>query len=145
MLNLIFMLNKVLILMKKIQNLKQLIMSEYQNTKAFLIKDILQIGHKKLLLLTKLKIHFHGLMLLVISMVKKLLEHFMKRNCRRQIKKKLEQKKQVKEKEKNYKYKNYIKRKRTINGKVLIILLIVGLIKKTLNENPLYKNESILS
>ena len=65
-------------------------MSEYQNTKAFLIKDILQIGHKKLLLLTKLKIHFHGLMLLVISMVKKLLEHFMKRNCRRQIMKKLE-------------------------------------------------------
>ena len=61
-------------------------------------------------------------------MVKKLLEHFMKKNCKRPIKKNLELKK-------------YLKEKVIIcmlNGKGMIILLIVGLIKKTL-----YKNESI--
>ena len=31
------------------------------------------------------------------------------------------------------------------NGKDMMIHLIVGLIKKTLNEIPLYKNEPILS
>ena len=40
-------------------------MSEYRNTKTFLIKDTLKIGQKKFLLLVKLKIQFHGLMLLV--------------------------------------------------------------------------------
>ena len=33
-------------------------MLEFQNTKTFLVKDILQIGQKKFLLLVKLKIHF---------------------------------------------------------------------------------------
>ena len=55
--------------------------------KKFLLKDAHQISLKKLLLLVKLKIQFHGHMLLMISMVKKLLEHFMKKNCRRLIKK----------------------------------------------------------
>ena len=32
-----------------------------------------------------------------------------------------------------------------LNGKVMIIHLIVGLIKMTLNEITLYKNESILA
>ena len=41
-------------------------MLEYQNMKTFLLKDILQIGQKKFLLLIKLKIQFFGLMLLVI-------------------------------------------------------------------------------
>ena len=41
-------------------------MSEYQNTKVFVPKDILKIGLKKFLLLAKFKIQFHGLMLLVI-------------------------------------------------------------------------------
>ena len=36
-------------------------MSEYQNTKKFLLKDILKFGQKSMLLLTKLKIHFHVL------------------------------------------------------------------------------------
>ena len=36
-------------LMMKIPNLKLVIMSEYQNTKAFLLKAILQIGLKKFL------------------------------------------------------------------------------------------------
>ena len=51
---------------KKILNLKLVIMLEFQNTKTFLLKDILQIGQKKFLLLMKLKIQFLGLMLLVI-------------------------------------------------------------------------------
>ena len=65
-------------------------MLEFQNIKTFLLKDILQIGLKKFLLLVKLKIQFHGHMLLMISMVKKLLEHFMKKNYRRLIKNNLE-------------------------------------------------------
>ena len=40
-------------------------MLEFQNIKTFLQKDMLQIGQKKLVLLVKLKIQFHGLMLLV--------------------------------------------------------------------------------
>ena len=35
-------------------------MSEYQNTKTFLLKDILQIGQKKFLLLVQLEIQFRG-------------------------------------------------------------------------------------
>ena len=64
-------------LMIKTLNLKLVIMLEYQNTKTFLIKDILRIGLKKL------KILFHGHMLLIISMVKKLLKHFMKKNYKK--------------------------------------------------------------
>ena len=48
---------------------------------------------KKFLLLVKLKIQFHGNILLMILMVKKLLKHFMKTNYKRLIKKNLEQKK----------------------------------------------------
>ena len=51
---------------KKILNLMLVIMSEYQNTKMFLLKDTFKIGQKKFLLLVKLKIQFRGLMLLVI-------------------------------------------------------------------------------
>ena len=66
MLHLIFMLNKMTVLMKKILNLKLVIVSEYENIKTFLLKDVLKIGQKKFLLLVKLKIQFHGLMLLLI-------------------------------------------------------------------------------
>ena len=55
---------------------------------------------------------------------------FMKKNCKKLIKKNLEQKKDLKEKVINY----------MSNGKDIIIHLIVGLIKKIS-----YKNESILS
>ena len=51
---------------KKILNLKLVTMLEFQNIKTFLLKDILQIGQKKFLLLIKLKIQFLGLILLVI-------------------------------------------------------------------------------
>ena len=65
MLRVILMLNTMKVLTKKILNLKLLTMLEFQNTKTFLPKDMLQIGQKKSLLLVKLKIQFRGLMLLV--------------------------------------------------------------------------------
>ena len=59
----------------------------FLNIKIFLLKDIFQIGQKKFLLLVKLKTLYHGPMLLMISMVKKLLVHFMKKNCKKLISK----------------------------------------------------------
>ena len=59
-------------------------------------------------------------MLLMTSMVKKLLKHFMKKNYRRLIKKNLGLKRCLEEKEVNY----------MLNGKVMIIHLIAGVIKK---------------
>ena len=59
-------------------------------------------------------------MLLLILTEKKLLECFTKGNCKRQIKKNLEWKKNSKEKLKNYMF----------NGNVTINLLTVRLIKK---------------
>ena len=47
---------------KKILNLKLVTMLEFQNTKAFLLRNILQVDRKKFLLLVKLKIQFGGLM-----------------------------------------------------------------------------------
>ena len=73
----------------KILNFKLVIMEEYQNTKTFLLKDILQTALKRVLQSKKLKILFHGHMLLMILMVNKLLELFMKKNCKKQIKKKI--------------------------------------------------------
>ena len=55
---LILMLNTLKILMKKILNLKLVIMSEYQNTKTFLLNDTLKIGQKTFLSLPKLKTLF---------------------------------------------------------------------------------------
>ena len=65
-------------------------MEEFLNTKIFLLRDTHQTGLKKVLLLVKLKIQFHGHMLLMILMVKKLLEHFMIKNYKRLINKNLE-------------------------------------------------------
>ena len=81
-LHLIIMLNS----MKKILNLKLIIGSKYQNTKIFLLKYILKISQKKYLSLAKLKMQFHGLKLLGIWMVKKLMEFFMRKNCKKKIK-----------------------------------------------------------
>ena len=91
-------------------------MSEFLNTKRFSLKDIHQINLKKFLLLVKLKIQFHGHMLLMILIVKRLLDHFMNKNWKRLVKKNLELKRELREKEKDY----------MPNGKVMIILLIVG-------------------
>ena len=63
-------------------------------------------------------------MLLMISMVKKLLEHFMKRNCKKQVNRNIRLKKSIKQKETKY----------MSNGKDMIIHLISGLIKKNLIE-----------
>ena len=52
-------------LTKKILNLKLLTMLGFQNTKTYLLKDMLQIVRKKFLLLVKLKIQFLGFILLV--------------------------------------------------------------------------------
>ena len=65
-LRVILMPNITKILIKKILNLKLVTMLGFQNTKTFLLKDILQTGQKKILLIIKLKIQFLGLMLLVI-------------------------------------------------------------------------------
>ena len=65
MVHLILMLNTMKILMKNDINLMLVNMSEYQNAKKFLLKDIRQISQKKFLLLAKLKARFHGLMLLL--------------------------------------------------------------------------------
>ena len=59
-------------------------MSEYQNIKTFLQKVTLQIRRKRFWGLKELKILLHRHVLLVILMVKKLLESFTKKNCRRQ-------------------------------------------------------------
>ena len=56
--NLILILNTTKILMKKIPNLKLVIMLGFQNTKNFLLIDTLKIGQKKFLLLVKLKTQF---------------------------------------------------------------------------------------
>ena len=61
-------------------------------------------------------------MLLVTGMVRKLLEVFMKKNCKKLAKKNLELKKYLKEMVTNC----------MSNGKGMIIHLIVGLIKKDL-------------
>ena len=76
-------------LMKKILTSKLVIILKYQNTKIVLLKDILQIGLQNFFYLMKLKTLFHEHTLLVILMMKKLLEHFMKRNCKIQIKRNL--------------------------------------------------------
>ena len=73
--------------MMKIINLKLVIQLEYQNIKRFLQKAIFQIDLKKFLLLQKLKILFHGHMLLVILKVKQLLERFTKKNYKKRGKK----------------------------------------------------------
>ena len=64
--------------------------SKYKNIFAKGYMPNCQIGQKKHLLLRKLKILYHGHMLLMILIVKKLLVDFMKMNCKRLIKKNLE-------------------------------------------------------
>ena len=62
------------------------VLLEYQNIEIFLQNVALWIGLKKLFWLKKLKILWHGHM----SLMKKLLEQFMKNNCKKQIKESLE-------------------------------------------------------
>ena len=68
-------------------------------------------------------------------MVNQLLEVFMKKNCKRLVNKKIRIEKVLKKKVINF----------MSIGKDIIIHLIVGLIKKILNEIFPYKNELTLS
>ena len=88
--HILILVNKLII---KTQNLKLVIMLEYQNIKMFLQTLTLQIGLNRFLRLKKLKILCRDNMLLMILIRKKLLELFMKTNCKKQIKKSLELKK----------------------------------------------------
>ena len=74
---------------------------------------------EEVFVIKEVKILFHRHMLLMISMLKKLLEHFMKKNYEKQINKDLGFKKSLKEKEINY----------MSSGKDKIIHLRSGLIK----------------
>ena len=74
----------------KIANLKLVIMLEYQNTKLFLQNITLEVGLKNFLWLKKLKILYGGHMLLMVLTEKKLLERFMKKISKKQIKNSLE-------------------------------------------------------
>ena len=98
-------------LILKILNLELVILLEYEDIKIFLPKVTLQVGLKKFLWLKKLKILCHGHMLLIILTEKKLLDLFMKKNCKRVIKRKGD--------------------KLVLNGKNKVIHLIAGQIKKT--------------
>ena len=60
-------------------------MQEVLNTKIFLQKDTYQIDLKKFLLLAKLKIQFHGHMLLMILMVKKFYEKELQKTNQKEI------------------------------------------------------------
>ena len=53
-------------IIRKVLNSKLVIMQEYQNTKIFLQKTMFQISLKKFLWLKKLKILFHGHMLVIL-------------------------------------------------------------------------------
>ena len=84
------------------------------HVRSFKYKNIFTKGcapnwSEEILVLIKLKIHFHGHMLVMILMVKKLLEYSMKRNCKRLIKKNSELKKYLRKKVINY----------MLNGKIL--------------------------
>ena len=67
--------------------------------KNILLNDLLEIGLKRFLWLIKLKIQLHEHMLLVILMVKKLLDHFMKKkNYKQQNQQKFRKEKVIKRK-----------------------------------------------
>ena len=68
-------------------------MLEYQNIKCFL-KGYVQYWSEEVFVIKKVKKHFCGHMLFMILNEKKLLELFTKKNCKKQIKKGLELKKQ---------------------------------------------------
>ena len=75
-----------------------MIVSEYQHTKTFLLKDILKIDRKNFLLLTKLKTLFRGLILLVTYMVNQLLKVFMKKELQKPSQEKFRMEKVIKRK-----------------------------------------------
>ena len=61
--------------------------SKYRN---LFVKGYTSNWSEEYFVIKKVKIQFHVLILLMILMVKKLLEHYLKKNCKKQIKKNLE-------------------------------------------------------
>ena len=93
-------------------------MSEFPNTKMFWLKDTNHIGLKKSLLLVKLKIQFHGYVINDLN-GEEIIGIFYEKELRKTNKKEFRIEKVIKRKgDKLY-----------VNGKVMIICLIVGLIK----------------
>ena len=80
-------------LMKKILNLKLVILIEYQNIKIFLAKGYSPNWSEDVFMIKKAQILCRGHTLLVLLTRKKFLELFTKKNCKEQIKKSLELKK----------------------------------------------------
>ena len=82
MLNIMHIFTLVKKLITKILSLKLVIMLEYQNTKNIVAKGCtLNLSEK--VLIGKIKILFHGGRLLMISMMKKSLDNFIKKNCKK--------------------------------------------------------------
>ena len=105
-------------------------MSEYQNTKNLLLKNVLQIGQKKFFF-SKIKNTVSWTYVISGLNDEPIAGGFYeKKNCKKQINKNSEQEKQLKEKMINC----------MSNGKDMTIHLIVGFRKKTF-----YKSESIIS
>ena len=80
-------------IIKKDINLNLMLVLENQNLKLLLHKAMFQIGMKKILWLTKLKILCCGYILLMILTEKKLFERLTNKNYKKIIKKCLELKK----------------------------------------------------
>ena len=81
MLRQVHILTLMLKIMIKILSLKLVTMCN-RNIRIFLLKLALKIGLKKVFLLKKVKMLYHGHKLLVIATVKKL-KHFTKKNCKK--------------------------------------------------------------
>ena len=124
----ILMLNTMKSLIKKILNLKLISMLEFQNTKTFLLKDTLQIGRKKFLLLVKLKIQFRDYVISDLNS-EEITGRFYGKESQKTIKEKISIEKILKRKGDKF----------MSNGKGMIMVLIAGLVKMIS-----YKSESIL-
>ena len=96
MLHQILMLNTMQIITKKKTNLKLMLMLEFQDTKTFLLKDIIKTGQKKFLSVLKLRVK--NTLLVTTLMMNLLLEVFMKKNCKKLDKENLEVENAIKRK-----------------------------------------------
>ena len=101
-------------------------MLEFENIKTFLIKYTLQIGQKKLLLLVKLKIQFFGHVVSDLN-GEEIIGIFYEKELQKTSQEKFRIEKVLKRKERVINCMS--------NGKGMIIVSIVGLIKKDLEWN----------
>ena len=110
MLKIIHILTFVKKFMKKILTKKLVIMLGNQNTKIFLLKDIVQIGLKKFLWIKMLKILFHGHVISDLN-VEKTIRTFYEKELQKPSQKEFRIAKVIKKKVTNY----------MSNGKYMII------------------------